>query len=118
MNEVEAAQLTDEMQCLLEELPVPAVLVTRGSEGADWHDLETGEVTRVAALDVTPVDTTGAGDAFVGYLAAALATGATPEAAMRRAGAAAAISVTRRGAAESIPDAAEVDAMLAGTAPG
>jgi len=57
------------------------------------------------------VDTTAAGDTFTGYYLAALAAGLPEEAALRRACAAAAIAVTRPGAAPSVPTAAEVDAF-------
>jgi sugar/nucleoside kinase (ribokinase family) len=66
----------------------------------------------VPALAVTAVDTTGAGDAFGGVLAAALTRGADPLAAARRATAASAIAVTREGPATA-PTAAETDAALA-----
>ncbi|QYG91932.1 ribokinase [Iamia sp. SCSIO 61187] len=62
---------------------------------------------------VEVVDSTGAGDCFTGSLAAGLAAGVPLEAAVRRAGAAASLSVTRPGAAPSMPTAAEVDAVLA-----
>jgi ribokinase len=58
------------------------------------------------------VDTTGAGDAWCGVLAAALDRGLPLAAAMRRASAAAAIACTRTGAAASCPTAAETDALL------
>ena len=64
------------------------------------------------AFPVAAVDTTGAGDAFGGVLAAALARGADPMEAARRANAAAAIAVTRQGPATA-PTAAETDALLA-----
>lgn len=59
------------------------------------------------------VDTTGAGDAFNGGLAAALAEGMPLEAAVRFGNAVGALSVTRRGAAPAMPTRAEIDAMLA-----
>jgi ribokinase len=63
------------------------------------------------AVDVT--DTTGAGDCFVGALAAGLAAGTDLRSALARANAAAALSVERVGAGSSMPTAAEVDAFLA-----
>ena len=59
------------------------------------------------------VDTTGAGDTFAGYTVAALAEGEDLRTAMTRAAKAAAISVTREGAAGSIPKRAEVEAFAA-----
>jgi ribokinase len=61
---------------------------------------------------VSVVDTTGAGDTFVGVLAASLALGRPWEEGMARAVAAASLCVTRPGAQASIPTAAEVDALL------
>nr|WP_296073164.1 PfkB family carbohydrate kinase [uncultured Actinoplanes sp.] len=57
----------------LRDLGIPAVVVTAGREGAAYSD-STG-TTAVPAIPVAPVDTSGAGDAFLGALAAALATG-------------------------------------------
>jgi sugar/nucleoside kinase (ribokinase family) len=72
-------------------------------------------LTQVAAPSVTAVDTTGAGDAHSGVFLAALADGMTPAAAAGRANAAAAIAVTRPGAAVA-PTRAELDQFL-GTGP-
>lgn len=71
-----------------------------------------GQVTAWPAIPVTPIDTTAAGDAFNGALAVALAEGRTLDAAVRFATAAAAISVTRRGAQPSLPSRADVEALL------
>jgi ribokinase len=61
------------------------------------------------------VETTGAGDAFNGGFAVALAEGADPVAAVRFGCATASISVTRPGTAPSMPTRAEIDALLAAT---
>jgi ribokinase len=61
---------------------------------------------------VQAVDTTGAGDCFVGVLAAQLASGATIPYALNYANAAASICVQRMGAAPSMPTAAEVEAII------
>lgn len=66
---------------------------------------------------VEVVDTTAAGDAFAGYLAASLAAGKELVHTIDRAGAAGALAVTRRGASPSLPYAAEVDALLAAPRP-
>ena len=58
------------------------------------------------------IDTTGAGDAFNGGFAAALARGETPEAAARFGSATAGISVTRLGTAPSMPHLDEINALL------
>lgn len=106
LNAVEAAQL----QAALSGLPAGlTVVITKGADGADWigPDLR----LHVPAVRVTPVDTTGAGDTFAGYLVAGLAEGMTPAAAMHLATRAAAIKVTRAGTADAIPARAEVDAV-------
>ena len=87
-------------------------VVTRGGDGCE--SIAKGrEAVRCGAFRVKAVDTTAAGDTFAGYFLAAKAAGLDEPSALRRASAAAAISVTRRGAADSIPLAAEVDAFLA-----
>jgi ribokinase len=89
-----------------------ACIVTLGAEGCVWCDGEA--VLHVPPMRAGPlVETTGAGDAFNGGLAAAFAEGMAPEAALRFATATAAISVTRAGTAPSMPDRSEIDALLA-----
>ncbi|TAJ38041.1 MAG: ribokinase [Reyranella sp.] len=87
------------------------VVATLGRRGAVVVTAE--GATRVPALKAKVVDTTGAGDCFVGALAARLASGATSVEAARYANAAAACSVERLGAAPSMPTAREVAARLA-----
>ena len=113
VNEVEAAQLCSEMNGTLADLPVENVLVTLGAKGAAWYDTARGLDIRVAGFPVKAVDTTGAGDTYAGYLVAALAEGLAVKEAMRLAGAAAAIKVTRPGTADVIPTRVEVDDFLA-----
>jgi len=87
------------------------VLRTLGERGAELSD---GSSTyHQPAFLVRAVDTTAAGDAFVGVLSAALDRGLELEAAMRRAAAAAALACTRPGTQASLPGAAETDALLA-----
>ncbi len=94
-----------------------AVIVTLGREGALLvaRD-ETGVVTSLPfpAHRVTSVDSTGAGDAFNGAIAAALAEGRSLEEACRRAVVAGALATTRPGAREGMPTRAELEAALAG----
>ncbi|MFF2030429.1 ribokinase [Arthrobacter sp. NPDC058192] len=78
-----------------------AVLCTAGAQGA-FTVLE-GKLVHVPATKVSAADSTGAGDTFVGYLAASLAGACELPAAMARASRAAALAVTRTGAMESIP---------------
>jgi ribokinase len=86
------------------------VVVTFGGEGA-WV-VTSESVTRLAPLAVEVVDTTGAGDAFVGVLAAALDAGSPLIDAARRATVAAALTCTALGAQSAQPDAARIEAGL------
>ena len=88
------------------------VVFTLGSNGA----LLVGPAgaQHFPALPVQPLDSTGAGDAFSGALAARLAMGADLEEGIRFANAAAALSVTRLGAQESMPTREEVQRFLGG----
>jgi len=112
VNAGEARALVEATGTALADLPVEAVIVTRGAEGAEWISAGT-EPLFAPAFAVTPVDTTGAGDCFAGSLAAALDRGDTPAQALRYAAAAAALQVTRPGAAPAMPTRAEVEALLA-----
>lgn len=99
-------------QALLDRGVQQAVIVTFGAKGAMVHD---GRVARM----VPPmsagraIDTTGAGDAFNGGLATALAEGQSLDEALHFATATAALSVTKEGTAASMPTRAEIDALLA-----
>jgi ribokinase len=88
------------------------VIVTLGSRGALIADPRTTE--HLPAVPVNAVDTTGAGDAFIGSLAVFLAEGLSLREAVRRAGAVAALSVTRLGTQTSFPRRPDVEAFLAG----
>lgn len=114
LNDVEAGQLATDLGRRPEDLPVPNLLITRGARGARWRERATGQEIDVNAFPVQPVDTTGAGDCFTGYMAAALDQGRAPAEAMRLGAAAAALKVTRHGTSEAIPDIGEVEAFLAG----
>jgi ribokinase len=86
------------------------ICVTLGKRGV--LALVGGEPSLIAGRAVKAVDTTGAGDCFVGALAAQLANGKTIRDALEYANAAASICVQRMGAAPSMPTAAEVAALL------
>lgn len=88
-----------------------ACIVTLGARGALAADGTA--LWRVAPMPVTPVDTTGAGDAFTGVLAAGLDAGLDLAGALRRASAGAALACLALGAQESLPTADAVDAALA-----
>jgi ribokinase len=89
-------------------------LITLGETGALLHSRD-GSVLVPAFRAGPVVETAGAGDAFNGGFAAALAAGAKPAEAARFGCAVAGISVTRAGTAPSMPDLAEVEALLATT---
>ena len=82
-------------------------IVTLGSQGAVYISAE-GQLTKVSAPKVTAVDTTGAGDAFVGTFAYSLASGKDPVTAVTLGIKVASLSVTRKGAQSSYPDQAEI----------
>lgn len=92
-----------------------AAIVTLGENGCLYHNGNSPQ--HIPALSAGPVvETTGAGDAFNGGLAAALAEGMTPSDAIRFGTATAAISVTRPGTAPSMPARPEIEALVARTA--
>lgn len=87
------------------------IIVTLGPEGARAKGPD-GLSVSVPAHKITPVDTVGAGDTFVGYFAAGLDAGLTLDVAMRRAAVAASLACLKPGAQPAIPMSAEVDAVL------
>ena len=91
-----------------------SALITMAAAGAILVDAD--GVTHFPAIPVTPIDTTAAGDAFAGYLGAAIARGETRSDAIGIAIAAGALAVTKRGASPSLPHRAEVEAVLTGAA--
>jgi ribokinase len=88
-----------------------AVVLKRGARGALL--LTADQELFIPAFPVTVVDTTGAGDAFSGMLAVAVAEGLPLDESIRRASAAGALNVTRLGAMPAMPSRQEVDAFLA-----
>jgi ribokinase len=109
-NETEAAALGDAPAALARELGL-SLVVTRGERGAVAY-LPDGGALVVPALPVTAVDTTGAGDTFVGVLAAALDAGQMLPAALRRASVAAGLACTAPGAQPSMPLRAAIDEAM------
>ncbi|MGK5531593.1 ribokinase [Streptomyces sp. URMC 129] len=113
-NEHEAAALTGERdprraaRALLDQ--VPEVVVTLGAAGSLWAARGAEPVT-VPAVPVRAVDTTAAGDTFVGALAVAHGEGRPMPEAMAWASAAAALAVRRPGASSSMPTRDEIDAL-------
>lgn len=107
-NQHEVAQLGGTSALL--DAGVGTVVITLGARGIRV-------VTRDGQWEIPPfvvraIDTTGAGDAACGALAAALSQGADVLTAARRASAAGALAATRRGAVPSLPSAEEIDALV------
>ena len=92
------------------------LVVTHGAVGsvAFLHD---GTKIEVPALPIEPVDTTGAGDTFVGVLAAALDLRSPLKTALRRASAAAGLACLARGAQTAMPDGAAIAAAVGRLSP-
>jgi ribokinase len=102
-------ELIGGVSALLEQ-GVGAVVVTRGASGVtvttpegSWHE---------GPFPVDPVDTTGAGDAFCGVMAARLATDGDLRMSVRWGAAAGALATTRSGAVPSLPLGADVEALV------
>ncbi|MEA3510575.1 MAG: ribokinase [Actinomycetota bacterium] len=111
VNRGELATLTGSGDPLsARSLPVPVTVVTLGAEGARIVRADTRE--SVAAIDVTAVDTTGAGDTFCGALAAGLDDGLSLETSVRRAVVAGSLAVTAIGARSGMPATAELEGAL------
>jgi ribokinase len=85
-------------------------IVTVGSQGAILINSD-GSLVRCVAPETIPVDTTGAGDCFVGSFAYALSMGQDPESAMSFGVKVASNSVTKKGAQSSYPDQAEIKTL-------
>lgn len=114
VNEIEGATIsgcpaTEPEKILMtmrERYPETTVILTLGVDGSYYYDGE--EILRQEAYKVKAIDSVGAGDTFSGYFFASVINGLAPKDALNLASKAAAISVTRPGAAPSIPDLKEV----------
>jgi len=119
-NETEAARLTgcavrdiDSAEAAARKLisyGVQAVIVTLGEKGSLLVDCH--QVVHVPACKVAVVDSTAAGDAFIGGFASALLKGFSPAEAVRFANCTGALAVTKKGAQSSLPVAEEVNRLF------
>ncbi len=107
VNEIEGGALAgkSEPDAILDALharyPSVRVVLTLGKEGAVYRDQT--QTVRVPACEVRAVDTTAAGDTFIGYFLRGVADGRNAAEALKLATAASAIAVTRPGAGDSVP---------------
>lgn len=120
-NEIEAEQITGTPVKSINDAEIAAgkllekgasaAVITLGEQGALFKD--NNQIIHQPSYEVGPVvETTGAGDAFNGGLAVALAEEMPIDKALRFACATASISVTRRGTAPSMPDRHEIDTLI------
>ena len=120
-NEIEAEQITGTPVKSINDAEIAAgkllekgasaAVITLGEQGALFKD--NNQIIHQPSYEVGPVvETTGAGDAFNGGLAVALAEEMPIHKALRFACATASISVTRQGTAPSMPDRHEIDTLI------
>ena len=109
LNEVEARQCKSNIENFDVLTDRMVFIITRGEAGATCYI--NGEKLTVPAFSVVAVDTTGAGDTFLGFLLAAIDNGVSLESALKLSAAAAAIQITRDGAVQAIPLLKEVEAF-------
>lgn len=113
----DTANLEDATKVMTAQYPEKLIIITLGKDGAIYHF--NGKSQIVSGKALKPVDTTGAGDAFVSGLLAGLAN--TPDwkdetalvEVIRKANASGALATTAKGAMSALPNKAELDAFLA-----
>lgn len=116
VNEIEGALLTGEedpqaiLAAMRRQFPAAHTLLTLGSQGAVYDDGET--VYSAGCVEVPVVDTTAAGDTFLGYFFSQLDERG-PDRSLRLASAAAAMAVSVKGASNSIPKLSQVEVFAA-----
>lgn len=120
VNEIEAQMIASEFglpsdgaeiaALALAEMAGMSCVVTLGGQGA--LAIDDGQIWRVDSMAIDPVDTTGAGDAFTGVLAAAMDAGCPLPEAMHRANVGAALACMALGAQESLPSAEAITRNL------
>ena len=112
LNEIEGEQMTGEtkpekiLEVMHEKYPSAKIVLTLGKEGSLY--LDDASMVQQEAFRVKAVDTTAAGDTFTGYFLYSQAAGMTPKEGLELASKAAALTVTRHGAMDSIPTMEEV----------
>lgn len=117
LNEIEGegmtgkADPTEILDTLASRFPTAKILLTLGDAGMLFAHGEERMENGIFSFG-NPVDTTAAGDTFIGYYLAALSNGANDSEAIKRAVVASGICVTRAGAAQSIPFLSEVEAAM------
>jgi ribokinase len=113
LNEIEAQHIAQAKdidlitKAMRDLYPKAQTVITLGERGAVCFDKQC--LFSIEAQKADVVDTTAAGDTFTGYFIAAIAKGEKPETALKQATIAAGISVTRKGAAPSIPYRTEIN---------
>lgn len=122
LNEVEAEMIAEdaalgtvappEIALSLGQKHSLAVVITLGGDGAVGYDPIKEWCLRVPALEITPIDTVGAGDAFVGAFAAGFHDGQDLGECMRRGAIAGGLTCLGPGAQESVPDRAMIEARV------
>lgn len=116
LNEIEAADIlhqqlppSEAIVALSNRYQSAQIVLTVGKEGAYYFDQSCSNVLHHGIYQVPVVDTTGAGDTFTGYFVATLAKGNSVEEALQQASLAAALAVSKPGAAPAIPTLHEVE---------
>ena len=109
-NHEDARRAAEVLRARMVDAASTAVVLTLGEQGALMSTATESE--HVSALTVDAVDTTGAGDAFCGALATALASGETLRPAVAFANAAGAAAITVVGATPSMPTRARIECLL------
>lgn len=118
VNEVEGAALSGEakpvamLNILMARYPCTEIVLTLGELGVMYG--HHNEIIKQSALPVAAVDSTGAGDTFTGYFVASWQKGNAVEECLKIACRAAALCVTRSGAATSIPKLGELETVIPG----
>ncbi len=115
INEIEGKELTgksepdDILSSMILKYPDAFIVLTLGSKGVIYKDKS--KQIKVPAIKVKPVDTTAAGDTFIGFFIAEISRGTDIETCLKTACKAASICVTKAGAADSIPYMRELESV-------